>query len=950
MAQYYLEGTQDTSELNALLEKAYGLATVVIKNDITLSGDPLVNWSQAQANVTQALLDGTFTHIDDVYSGGFRGDSFEIDNTPRFFYQNVDVLSPNGGDVGSYSFEVESNNAWVKVTESRPDAGGTNTTTTTLLRTDTADVYSHVNVENVNAATSLQIVGSFTPHETTGAIQGTVATVHFFSAEFSLRLEGLEALALDYQTVINHMGDFSALSALLFAGDTTYLGSVGADLLTGNVGNDRFTTYDGNDNVDGGAGDDEINTGDGSDEAYGNDGDDLIDGGAGNDSLYGGDGNDTIHGGAGDDFIHGESFIRTDERNSDDILNGGDGDDILVGGEGDDTLDGGDGVDTAQYYFMSKDNVTSATKAENGDVTIVTDFMGTDLLKNIETLVFEQGGAISVDGLLTELNGHAPEGSHISGNNHVSVNTTNLLLLNPISAGEGLDLFTDMLYETGASSDFTLVTESHVTSTFTSSTSQIWFTDQVGTGLGTNDFDISRMTFDEPSTGRYVYLEGSLTAAGGHYTSVSFKIANKLSAQAGQTLGDITGILEGNISRDALGYINGGTMTHAKITSDLGRYEIFGSIQLDAAGYPTDTSVITGFSFKDNSGNEFTATDVNIPLVQLDDLTINLVDANGSAIANPIPEANLTALLNLVVQDSNEPFTFTPTTGDDHFVGGNGNDIIYGGLGNDQLEGGAGADIFDGGAGINTINGGAGDDFVYFGFSQADIISAIQHENGDIEVKTENSTDTFSSVELARFNDANEDVTLASILTTTTSEADRTFKSVDADGKEVLVIADVYEGPVDFLEFQMLGKETGDVVVASSGNDFINLLGGDDAADGGDGDDVLDGGTGSNFLTGGNGNDTFFLDGRSGSITWSTVTDFNSGDSVNIWGWVDGISRLVLQQEDRGAAGFTGATFHYDLNNDGDIDTSITLSGLSVNAVPTTSAQSVAGNGYLLIA
>jgi serralysin len=62
-------------------------------------------------------------------------------------------------------------------------------------------------------------------------------------------------------------------------------------------------------------------------------------------------------------------------------------------------------------------------------------------------------------------------------------------------------------------------------------------------------------------------------------------------------------------------------------------------------------------------------------------------------------------------------------------------------------------------------------------------------------------------------------------------------------------------------------------------------LGGDDVTDGGAGLDVLDGGFGWNFLTGGTGADAFFLDGRAGVMTWSTITDFSSEDNVNIWGW-----------------------------------------------------------------
>jgi hypothetical protein len=159
-----------------------------------------------------------------------------------------------------------------------------------------------------------------------------------------------------------------------------------------------------------------------------------------------------------------------------------------------------------------------------------------------------------------------------------------------------------------------------------------------------------------------------------------------------------------------------------------------------------------------------------------------------------------------------------------------------------------------------------------------------------------------------------------------------------------------YRGPVDFLQFQMLGSSEGDIVMGSDGNDFINLLGGDDAADGGAGRDVLDGGVGSNFLTGGSGADIFFLDGRGGSTTWSTITDFQDEDSVNIWGWQQGSSQLILALDNQGAEGFKGATFHYDLNGDQLIDTSITFSNIVLASLPAPTAEEVAGNGYLLFA
>ncbi len=173
------------------------------------------------------------------------------------------------------------------------------------------------------------------------------------------------------------------------------------------------------------------------------------------------------------------------------------------------------------------------------------------------------------------------------------------------------------------------------------------------------------------------------------------------------------------------------------------------------------------------------------------------------------------------------------------------------------------------------------------------------------------------------------------------------FSVIDANGLAMQVQAIAYSGPVTYLEYQLIGTTDSDVVTGAGTNDFINLAAGDDAASGGDGRDVLDGGTGSNFLTGGNGEDTFFLDGRSGVSAWSTITDFNA-DQLNIWGWAEGTSQLLLTEESAGADGFKGATYHYDLNNDGVIDTSVTFSGLSLTAVPNSSVQIVEDLGYVL--
>jgi hypothetical protein len=152
------------------------------------------------------------------------------------------------------------------------------------------------------------------------------------------------------------------------------------------------------------------------------------------------------------------------------------------------------------------------------------------------------------------------------------------------------------------------------------------------------------------------------------------------------------------------------------------------------------------------------------------------------------------------------------------------------------------------------------------------------------------------------------------------------------------VVAKFYEGPVEHLVYEFIGSSSGEAVVSTDDNDFVNLAGGDDAADGGDGDDVLDGGVGSNFLTGGAGADVFFLDGRGGEITWSTITDWQAGEQLAVWGWRPGESTAIWV-EDAGAEGYRGVTMHADLDANGTIDTSVTWAGLTRADLPTPTEQ-----------
>ncbi|MGR0185116.1 DUF4347 domain-containing protein [Azospirillum aestuarii] len=173
--------------------------------------------------------------------------------------------------------------------------------------------------------------------------------------------------------------------------------------------------------------------------------------------------------------------------------------------------------------------------------------------------------------------------------------------------------------------------------------------------------------------------------------------------------------------------------------------------------------------------------------------------------------------------------------------------------------------------------------------------------------------------------------------TTTPPVDDRSSTAMQriVDGVTEDVKAYAYEGPVSTLQWTFLGDSRSEVLGGSDGNDFINLLGGDDAAWGGAGDDVLDGGSGSNWLIGGSGKDTFFVDGRGTETTWSTVTDLEQGEWATMWGYQEGVSKLSWE-EMGGAEGYKGATVHCDIDGNGTVDASMTFTGKAVGAMTVT--------------
>ncbi len=161
----------------------------------------------------------------------------------------------------------------------------------------------------------------------------------------------------------------------------------------------------------------------------------------------------------------------------------------------------------------------------------------------------------------------------------------------------------------------------------------------------------------------------------------------------------------------------------------------------------------------------------------------------------------------------------------------------------------------------------------------------------------------------------------------------------------------VYTGPVSYLNKQYIYGGTDAVTLAAAGpNVFLKGGPADDALSVSSGQNVLDGGTGSNFLSGGTGNDTFFVDGRGGQVTWGTLVNFHPGDQATLWGFNPAVSTRVWSATAEGAAGFQGETMHANLTGSG-VNASITFAGATAADVAryVISSGTVGGQTYLAI-
>ncbi len=132
---------------------------------------------------------------------------------------------------------------------------------------------------------------------------------------------------------------------------TLLTGTMMADTIKGEDGNEELRGFAGSDALNGHGGDDLIDAGTGNDIVDGGEGNDILLGDAGEDALRGGDGDDRLDGGLDGDVLYGAAGRDTllgGVGTGADFLAGGSGDDILRGGPGSDLLDADGNYDVEQ--------------------------------------------------------------------------------------------------------------------------------------------------------------------------------------------------------------------------------------------------------------------------------------------------------------------------------------------------------------------------------------------------------------------------------------------------------------------------------------------------------------------------------------------------------------------------------------------------------------------------
>jgi Ca2+-binding RTX toxin-like protein len=634
------------------------------------------------------------------------------------------------------------------------------------------------------------------------------------------------AISGDGSTVLVNLSNFEDV-----------VGSIGADLLSGDGDANR---------LEGLSGDDTLRGGDGDDLLSGSDGDDLLVGGSGADTLYGGVGIDTadysgsingirlnletgdgFDGDAQGDVLTGiEVIIGTGM--ADEILGGdaaehligGDGADSLMGQSGNDTLEGGAGVDSLDGG-LGADIVTYANSNSAVSVNLTTG-TGTggdadgDTITGMEALI----GSAFAD----TLTGSADEDALSGGEGNDTLRGEGG---RDVLAGEdGEDYLvggsdTDQLF--GGDGDDTLDGGSGadiLAGGTGNDLYQLTTTDDIldlileaaNEGIDTVESVVSyRLTAEVEN----LTLTGSSDIDGGGNTG-----ANTLTGNSGNNR------LEGHGGSDT--FFGGAGNDEIYVNSNQDMVEAFGGVGDDRfVMFENDTTSITG------------GTGFDTILVQDESGASVTIDAANGAIMGGDYTTSF---------DSIEQFDADVRNGGDlTFLGSDGEDIL-------QLHG-------DGPDFLTFIGGGGTDrlEFIRINTNEADDeglgLTRAAFEAGFNVYLQEDGTHTLGSV------------VDGSIFAVLDSVEEFCFSVGTDGGSEIVLLSELAEPQPEVPGITVAGVGSSDSIDGNQGadnlsggfgNDTLYGLGGDDQLNGGLGFDDMYGGSGNDVMIGLNGFDTLY--------------------------------------------------------------------------------------------
>ena len=699
---------------------------------------------------------------------------------------------------------------------------------------------------------------------TVGATLGEIRIDNVFDENGHLREGVIESIKFQDGTIWTLQDMLSRIVLPITQGDDVLYGSIVADTISAQGGNDRLLGLDGNDQLNGEAGNDII---------VGGNGNDVLDGGSGNDQLNGGAGNDTylFAAGFGQDVI--ENYDDQTQRLDRIVFAAGIGPgDVTLTRSGDDlllSLANGDSMRVRSHYNGDGNSRYSINEVHFADGTVwnaatlnsmaLGGTTGNDTLTGYESddIVLGLGGNDNISGGAgnDQLSGNEGDDrlSGDNGNDHLIGGAG----LDQLLGGDGDDVL-----DGGADRDFL---------------SGGYGADQLSGG------DADDSLYGDAGDDQLVGGLGNDRLEGG-YGDDRYYFAR---GDGTDTISDVGGqstIYVSNLPLAEVYFRRDGSSLVIRFTSSAND-----EIRLERFFDPVTGLALSGIRIDSGNGQPWdiasNALDAEVlKATNLDDVI------NGNLLDNVID--GLAG--NDVIRGHDGVDQISGGTGDDTLYGDAGNDILNGNDGNDQLQGGAGEDVLQGGVGNDTLDGGeaadslvggSGDDLYRVDSVIDTVIEAIGE--GDDSIESTVSFTLPTNVETLRLiGDANINATGGTGNDHLIGNAGSN-SLIGGAGNDVLngaAGADTLAGGVgndtyvvdrsdDFVT-ELMGEGYDTVEAASdytlsnnvekliltnwantgTGNGLDNVLVGNAAGN------RLDGGTGADHMSGGEGDDTYVVD------------------------------------------------------------------------------------------